>query len=57
MRDQLDEIQEEMRSAFRRMDHQFGEVHDRHIETCRRVEGMENRASEEHARIWKAING
>ena len=57
LRDQIDDIQAEIRSGFRRMDHQFGEVHDRQTLTDARVEGIESRASTEHARIWKAIEG
>lgn len=55
LRDQLDEIQAEMRDGFKRMDHQFGEVHDRQIQQDRRIQGVENRVSEEHTRIWKAL--
>lgn len=56
LRDQLDDIQEEMRSGFKRMDHQFGEVHDRQIRTEYRLEGVESRAASEHERIWKHLN-
>ena len=56
LRDQLDDIQEEMRSGFKRMDHQFGEVHDRQIRTESRLEGVESRAASEHERIWKHLN-
>jgi hypothetical protein len=63
LRNDMDEIRdlviaqgEEMREGFRRMDHQFGEVHDRQIQTERRVEGVESRATEEHHRIWQALD-
>lgn len=56
LRDDLDAFREEMREGFRRMDHQFGEVHDRQIQTERRVEGVETRSVEEHHRIWQAID-
>ena len=55
LREQIDEMQAEMREGFRRMDNQFGEVHDRQIQQDRRIQGVENRASEEHARIWKML--
>jgi hypothetical protein len=55
MREQIDRIEHGMAEGFRRMDHQFGEVHDRQTQQDRRIEGVENRASEEHAHIWKAL--
>ena len=48
LRDQLDRIEAVMNQGFRRMDHQFGEVHDRQQAT-------DERALEEHHRIWDAI--
>ena len=48
MRDQMDRIEAVMNQGFRRMDHQFGEVHDRQQAT-------DERALEEHSRLWDAI--
>ena len=48
LRDQLDRMEKNMTDGFRRMDHQFGEVHDRQQAT-------DKRALEEHHRIWDAI--
>ena len=55
LREQMDRIEHGMADGFRRMDNQFGEVHDRQIQQDRRIQGVENRASEEHARIWKSL--
>lgn len=49
MRDQLDRMEKNMTVGFRRIDHQFGEVHDRQQAT-------DDRALEEHHRLWEAIN-
>ncbi len=49
MRDQLDRMEKAMAKGFNRMDHQFGEVHDRQQST-------DDRALEEHHRLWDAIN-
>ena len=49
LRDQLDRMEKSMTKGFNRMDHQFGEVHDRQQAT-------DERALEEHHRIWDAIN-
>lgn len=49
MRDQLDRMEKNMTAGFRRIDHQFGEVHDRQQAT-------DDRALEEHHRLWDAIN-
>ena len=49
LRDQMDRIEAVMNQGFRRMDHQFGEVHDRQQAT-------DERALEEHHRLWDAIN-
>ena len=48
MRDQLDRMEKKMTNGFNRMDHQFGEVHDRQQAT-------DERALEEHKRLWDAI--
>ena len=48
LRDQLDRMEKAMTKGFNRMDHQFGEVHDRQQAT-------DKRALEEHHRIWDAI--
>lgn len=55
LRDQIDRVEATLSEGFRRMDHQFGEVHDRQIVIERRIEGVETNAREEHARIWKAV--
>ena len=49
LRDQLDRMEKNMTDGFRRMDHQFGEVHDRQQAT-------DARALEENHRLWDAIN-
>ena len=48
--------------GFRRMDHQFGEVHDRQQREAEdrqalgeQIRDVEHRATEEHARIWRAM--
>ena len=51
LRDQIDDIQAEIRSGFRRMDHQFGEVHDRDIQTTHRIENLEERAEADHKQL------
>ena len=48
LRDQLDRMEKSMTKGFNRMDHQFGEVHDRQQAT-------DARALEEHHRLWDAI--
>ena len=48
LRDQLDRMEKSMTKGFNRMDHQFGEVHDRQQAT-------DDRALEEHHRLWDAI--
>ena len=49
LRDQLDRMEKAMTKGFNRMDHQFGEVHDRQQAT-------DDRALEENHRLWDAIN-
>ena len=49
MRDQLDRMERVVTDGFKRMDHQFGEVHDRQQAT-------DDRALEEHHRLWDAIS-
>ena len=49
LREQLDRMEKNMTVGFRRIDHQFGEVHDRQQAT-------DDRALEEHHRLWDAIN-
>ena len=49
LRDQIDRIEAVMNQGFRRMDHQFGEVHDRQQAT-------DERALEEHRHLWDAID-
>lgn len=62
LRDDLDSFRDEMRDGFKRMDHAFGEVHDRQVQEQhdraaidQRVTEMERRATEEHARIWRGL--
>lgn len=49
LREQLDRMEKNMTVGFRRIDHQFGEVHDRQQAT-------DDRALEEHHQLWEAIN-
>lgn len=56
LRDDFDSLKESIESGFRRMDHQFGEMHDRQMVTDRRIEGVEANARTEHDRIWKALD-
>ena len=67
--DQQSQIAEKLASVdsrqadgFRRMDHQFGEVHDRQQREAEdrqalgeQIRDVEHRATEEHARIWRAM--
>ena len=55
LRDDVTELKTLMTDGFRRMDHQFGESHDRQVITDRRIEGVESNARQEHERIWKAL--
>lgn len=55
LRDDLTELKTLTTEGFRRMDHQFGEAHDRQVITDRRIEGVEMNARQEHERIWKAL--
>ena len=48
LRDQLDRMERVVTDGFKRMDHSFGEVHDRQQAT-------DARALEEHHRLWDAI--
>ena len=49
MRDQLDRMESVVRDGFKRMDHNFGEVHDRQQAT-------DARALEEHKRLWDELS-
>ena len=49
LRDQLDRMEKAMTTGFNRMDHQFGEVHDRQQAT-------DERALEEHKRLWDELS-
>ena len=51
----LDALSDTVNEGFRRMDHQFGEAHERQVITDRRVEGVETNARQEHERIRKSI--
>ena len=55
LRDDVTELKTLMTDWFRRMDHLFGESHDRQVITDRRIEGVESSARQEHERIWKAL--
>ena len=49
LRDQLDRMESVVRDGFKRMDHNFGEVHDRQQAT-------DARALEEHKRLWDELS-
>ena len=49
LRDQIDRVERVVTDGFKRMDHEFGEVHDRQQAT-------DARALEEHRHLWDAIN-
>ena len=49
LRDQIDRVERVVTDGFKRMDHSFGEVHDRQQAT-------DARALEENHRLWDAIN-
>ena len=55
LRDQMDRIEAVMNQGFRRMDHQFGEVHDRDVQTTHRIENLEERAEADHKLIRAEI--
>ena len=55
LRDDVTELRILMTDGFRRMDHLFGESHDRQVITDRRIEGVESSARQEYERIWKAL--
>ena len=55
LRDQIDTIQTEMRDGFKRMDHQFGEIHDRQIQEAEDRQALDRRVQSEHASIWDAL--
>ena len=48
LRDQIDRVERVVTDGFKRMDHSFGEVHDRQQAT-------DARALEEHKHLWDAI--
>lgn len=53
--EEMVELRKEQRSTARRMDHQFGEAHDRDIQTNRRIENLEVRAEEDHRQLRTEI--
>ncbi len=60
--EKLDAVDSRQADGFRRMDHQFGEVHDRQQREVEdrqalgeQIRDVEHRATEEHARIWRAM--
>ena len=51
LRDQLDRMERVVTDGFKRMDHQFGEAHDREIQTTHRIENLEERAEADHKQL------
>lgn len=51
LRDEMIELRAEHRSTSRRMDRQFGEVHDRDVQTTHRIENLEERAEADHKQL------
>ena len=51
LRDQLDRMEKNMTTGFNRMDRQFGEVHDRDVQTTHRIENLEERAEADHKQL------
>ena len=49
LRDQIDRVERVVTDGFKRMDHNFGEVHDRQQAT-------DARALEEHKRLWDELS-
>ena len=49
LRDQIDRVERVVTDGFKRMDHSFGEVHDRQQAT-------DARALEEHKRLWDELS-
>ena len=49
LRDQIDRVERVVTDGFKRMDHEFGEVHDRQQAT-------DARALEEHKRLWDELS-
>ena len=62
MAEKLASVDSRQAEGFKRMDHQFGEVHDRQQREAEdrqalgeQIRDVEHRATEEHARIWRAL--
>lgn len=55
VRDDVAALTTTVHEGFRRMDHQFGETHDRLVAEKRERQNLDERDREEHARIWKAL--
>lgn len=60
--EKLASVDSRQADGFRRMDHQFGEVHDRQQREAEdrqalgeQIRDVEHRVTEEHARIWRAM--
>ena len=60
--EKLASVDSRQSEGFRRMDNQFGEVHDRQQREVEdrqalgeQIRDVEHRATEEHARIWRAM--
>ena len=51
LRDQIDRVERVVTDGFKRMDHQFGEVHDRDVQTTHRIENLEERAEADHKQL------
>lgn len=56
LRDDLDTMRDEIRDGFKRMDHLFGEVHDRLEQEAKERHMLDARATDEHRRMWKVID-
>lgn len=57
VKDAVTDLREIMETGFRRMDHQFGEIHDQVAREAVDRQALDARAQEEHSRIWQALNG
>ena len=55
LRDDVAALTTTVYEGFRRMDHQFGETHDRLVAEKRERQNLDERAREEHKQIWQSI--
>ena len=51
------DLREIMEVGFRRMDHQFGEIHDQVKREAVDRQALDARTQDEHKRLWEAIEG